>query len=450
MRRTLFAAILAAALVVLAVGATSASSGNARSSDGPKAVVDNLPGPLAQKQIALRKRALELQLTGKISANAKVAQVAGVDGRGYTGKDRGQFVELARRVRTRSGRCSSEFGTAAATHNHGALGNIDQPVRRPAAQPDPAARSRGRQHARSGPRTSARSYYKNLLFSEAPGASSMRNFYIEDSSNRYAVNGDGHRLGARAVQRGRLRRQLLRQHRLRPRHQRLFVRDRSRPGTTGRSPPARRRRRSTRICRSSTCGIATTTTATATSTSRTATSTTSRRCMPARARRPAAARRAPTRSGAIAGTRSTPASARPARRATCSAACASATRSYWVGDYTVEPENGGVGVFAHEFGHDLGLPDLYDTSGNTGGAENSTGFWTIVVAGLVRQRRHAGGRHRQPPDLDERVGEAPARLVELPGRQPGRPARRKLKLGPTEPTTRAGAGGRRASCPTSR
>ena len=52
--------------------------------------------------------------------------------------------------------------------------------------------------------------------------------------------------------------------------------------------------------------------------------------------------------------------------------------NYWIGDYTVEPENGGVGVFAHEFAHDLGLPDLYDTSG---GGENSTGFWTLMSSG---------------------------------------------------------------------
>ena len=57
------------------------------------------------------------------------------------------------------------------------------------------------------------------------------------------------------------------------------------------------------------------------------------------------------------------------------------TSNYWIGDYTIEPENGGVGVFAHEFAHDLGLPDLYDTSGNTGGAENSTGWWTIMSQG---------------------------------------------------------------------
>ena len=50
----------------------------------------------------------------------------------------------------------------------------------------------------------------------------------------------------------------------------------------------------------------------------------------------------------------------------------------WVNDYTMQPENGGLSVFAHEYGHDLGLPDEYDTSGNTGGAENSTGFWTLM------------------------------------------------------------------------
>lgn len=53
---------------------------------------------------------------------------------------------------------------------------------------------------------------------------------------------------------------------------------------------------------------------------------------------------------------------------------------YWVGDYTTEPENGGLGVFCHEFGHDLGLPDEYDTSGEPG-AENGTGFWTLMSSG---------------------------------------------------------------------
>jgi immune inhibitor A len=49
----------------------------------------------------------------------------------------------------------------------------------------------------------------------------------------------------------------------------------------------------------------------------------------------------------------------------------------WVGDYTTEPENGGLGVFTHEFGHDLGLPDLYDTAGG----DNGTGFWSLMSGG---------------------------------------------------------------------
>ena len=71
----------------------------------------------------------------------------------------------------------------------------------------------------------------------------------------------------------------------------------------------------------------------------------------------------------------------------------------WVGDYTIQPENGGLGVFAHEYSHDLGLPDLYDTSGNTGGAENSTGFWTLMSSGANIGDGGPNGIGDAPTDL---------------------------------------------------
>lgn len=50
----------------------------------------------------------------------------------------------------------------------------------------------------------------------------------------------------------------------------------------------------------------------------------------------------------------------------------------WVGDYTAQPENGGQGVFAHEYMHDLELPDEYATAG---GGESPAGFWTLMSRG---------------------------------------------------------------------
>ncbi|HEX5997522.1 MAG TPA: immune inhibitor A domain-containing protein, partial [Jiangellales bacterium] len=49
-----------------------------------------------------------------------------------------------------------------------------------------------------------------------------------------------------------------------------------------------------------------------------------------------------------------------------------------VNNYIVQPEDSGVGVFAHEYGHDLGLPDLYDTSG---AADSDIDFWDLMNSG---------------------------------------------------------------------
>ena len=51
-------------------------------------------------------------------------------------------------------------------------------------------------------------------------------------------------------------------------------------------------------------------------------------------------------------------------------------------NYIVQPEDSGVGVFAHEYGHDLGLPDLYDTSG---AGNSDVDFWDLMSSGS-----HAG------------------------------------------------------------
>ena len=48
---------------------------------------------------------------------------------------------------------------------------------------------------------------------------------------------------------------------------------------------------------------------------------------------------------------------------------------FWAGDYTVQPENGGLSTIAHEYGHDINLPDHYDTAGGQNGVE----WWTLMA-----------------------------------------------------------------------
>lgn len=66
----------------------------------------------------------------------------------------------------------------------------------------------------------------------------------------------------------------------------------------------------------------------------------------------------------------------------------------WVGDYTVQPENGGLSVFVHEYGHDLGLPDAYAISG---GGDNSNEYWTLMAQSRLNAKGEPLGT--RPGDL---------------------------------------------------
>jgi len=328
-------------------------------SKGNKA--DNIEHPLGKKQSELRKQGLQKLLKGQTQAKGpnKVVEVA-----------KGQFVELARQGEDKIFTILGEFGAGV----NPTYGGTPGPLRNQIPQPDRTVDNTTIWKADFN-----KAHYENMLFSPAPGAVSMRNFYIEQSSNRYTVNGAvtdwvqvpfneanyganycGDIVCARTW---------------------LFVRDAANAWYNAQIAAGKTKAEINAYLsqfdvwdRYDANGDG-------------------------NFNQPdhyidhfqiVHAGEGEETGGGAQGTDAIwshrwyafynnigstgPAGAKLG-------GIQIGDSDYWIGDYTVEPENGGVGVFAHEFGHDLGLPDLYDTSGNVGGAENSTGFWTLYSSG---------------------------------------------------------------------
>ena len=333
MKARWFSTLLIMIMLMMAVVPTAGATNALSTERNPKN--DNLPSPLGQLQAELRKKGLEEKLNGK--TKGKTHEVA-----------RGQFVELERTGEDSIWTVLGQFSDLA--HN-----TIPQP-------------DRSIDNSTIWAPDFSQDYFKNLLFSEAPGAVSMRNFYIELSSNRYTVNGDvtdwvtvpgvatsyNDDLGGPAVwgfvndsvdawyaNSGMSAAQIhdyLSQFDVWDRY------DYDGDGNFNEPDGYIDHFQSVHSGMGEEVG------------------------------------------GGVLG-----ANAIWSHRwyAFYNADGPEGTgphdfggvqigdSGYWIGDYTIEPENGGVGVFSHEFGHDLGLPDLYDTAGG----ENSTGFWTLMSSG---------------------------------------------------------------------
>lgn len=357
--RTLQSSLLAALLSLVVATPVLARQAAQPPSDLPNTAGhnDNPSHPLGQRQNALRRRALQAKLNGK--AGGKTHQVA-----------RGQFVELAREGEDSIWTVIGEFGTAVNPTYGGAAGPLHNQI------PSP---DRAIDNTTIWVPDFRREHYQSLLFSPVPGANSMRNYYLEQSSNRYTVNG--------AI-------------------------------TEWVRVPANEANYGSNYCGGIVCArtwLFVRDSVNAWYTSQLAAGQSAAQLDTYLSQfdrwdrydydgdgnfnepdgyidhfQSVHAGEGEETGGGAQGSNAiwshrwyafynnigaTGPAGNPAGGVQIGGS------RYWIGDYTIEPENGGVGVFSHEFGHDLGLPDLYDTSGNTGGAENSAGFWTLYDVG---------------------------------------------------------------------
>lgn len=151
-------AIVALLMSLLSISALASGPINGNEpGDAPK--IDDRLDPLTSEQRELRGKAKEAQLNRKVPKKEKSLEVA-----------KGQYVELTREGEDPIWTVLGEFADLA--HN-----NILEP-------------DRSIDNTTLWVPDFNRNHYLDMLFAEGPGANSMRNFYIEQSSNRYAVYGD--------------------------------------------------------------------------------------------------------------------------------------------------------------------------------------------------------------------------------------------------------------------
>ncbi|EWT01570.1 peptidase M6 [Intrasporangium oryzae NRRL B-24470] len=349
-----------ALVLPLSAGLTTATADTAAAGkDQVTTGKDDLEHPLGKKQAALRAEGKKQQLQGKIKADVKVAKVG-----------KGQYVELAREGEDSIWTVLGQFGNSISTTYGGTPG----PQRNQIPQPD-----RKVDNTTIWAPDFSKPYFENLLFSDAPGAVSMRNFYKEQSSNRYTVNGEV---------------------------------------TDWVNVPFNEAYYGSNYCGGIVCArtwLFVRDSVNAWYNAQLAAGKTAAEIEADVAKfdvwdrydydgdgnfnepdgyidhfQSVHAGEGEETGGGAQGTDAIWSHRWYAFYNNIGATGPAFNKlggikiggtNLWIGDYTVEPENGGVGVFSHEYGHDLGLPDLYDTSGNTGGAENSTGFWTLYSSG---------------------------------------------------------------------
>ena len=346
MRKPFLALLTGALVTALTIGAGASLAGGAAvaAKEPTTRGSDSFSSPLADKQNALRAQALEMQAKGQIAKGAKVGKVAN-----------GQYVQLAREDEDSIWTLLGEFSDL----DHNTIAEPDRTADNTTIwEPD-----------------FSREYYLDLLFDDRAGENSMRNFYKEQSSNRYTVNGEV---------------------------------------TNWVQVPFNEARYGTNLCGSNVCS---TVWVFVNNSADAWASTMSTNDLNAKLAKYDVWDRYDydgdgnfnEPDGYIDHFQSIHAGVGEETGGGAQGADAIwshrwyayfsangpdgagphgfggvriGSSNYWIGDYTIEPENGGVGVFSHEFAHDLGLPDEYDTSGNTGGAENGTGFWTLMPSRL--------------------------------------------------------------------